>query len=307
MIEAMPRSRRSVARPDHECAPRDSVDALMASWVARQPALDFSAVGVIARVARVKGQIDAELDRVFAAHGLGAATFAVLVTLARIDAGDGVSQRRLMDELGLTSGTISVRMDRLVKEGLVGRRPDPESRRSTLISLTPAGRELFERVVPAHLTNGRRLLAALDDDEQDLLAALLRKLLVEFEGSRPPADARLRLGLALAPAHAAIGMRESVGLPPVAGLLVRGVEADGPAGQAGVRLGDVLVASGGRELRSISALYAAIDDVAAGRSLPLRLWRGAEEVATTVRLGAAGFDGASASTGGRGAGGEHRV
>jgi DNA-binding MarR family transcriptional regulator len=237
-----------------------------------------------------------------------AATFAVLVTLARIDDGAGVSQRRLMDELGLTSGTISVRMDRLVDEDLVERRADHESRRSTLISLTPAGRALFECVVPAHLANERRLLAGLDEAEEDLLAGLLRKLLVEFEGSRPPADAPLRLGLAVAPAHAAIELRESVGLPPVAGLLVRAVEAGGPAARAGLRLGDVLVASGGRDLRSISSLYAAIDDGAANRGLPSRLLRGAQEVETTVPLGdAARLDGSSAATAGRSAWGEHRV
>src|SRR4051794_21399533 len=161
----------------------DSVDALLASWHERRPDLDFSPVAVISRLARVRGYITGELDRVYAAHGLGAATFGVLVTLARIGE---VSQRRLMDDLGLTSGTISVRIDRLVEEGLVIRRPDPDSGRSTLITLTPRGRELFERVVPAHLANEERLLAALSAEERETLAGLLRKLLVEFEGSTGP-------------------------------------------------------------------------------------------------------------------------
>ena len=87
-----------------------------------------------------------------------------------------------MDELGLTSGTVSVRMDRLVAQGLVDRRPDPQSARNTLIRLTEHGRELFERVVPAHLANEQRLLSALSPQELELLADLLRKLLVEFEG-----------------------------------------------------------------------------------------------------------------------------
>src|SRR3954469_24580856 len=185
------------------CTPRDSVDVLLASWRERRPDLDFGPVAVVARLARVRGHIDAELDRVFRAHGLTAPSFGVLVTLARVDDGGGVSQRRLMDELDLTSGTISVRMDRLVSEGLVDRRPDPASARNTLISLTERGRELFERVVPAHLDNERRLLSALGDQQLDALTALLRKLLVEFEGSQPPAEATLELGLTLAPAHVA--------------------------------------------------------------------------------------------------------
>jgi DNA-binding MarR family transcriptional regulator len=275
-------------RPDHRCTPRDSVDALTASWHERRPELDFSPVAVIARLGRVRSYVDAELDAVFARHGLGAATFGVLVTLARVDDGGGVSQRRLMEELGLTSGTVSVRMDRLVEEGLVDRRTDPESRRSTLISLTPAGRALFERVVPAHLANEERLLAALDAEERELLAALLRKLLAEFEGSRRGPEAAPALGLTLAAAHAAIELREAVGLPPVPGLLVRAVAADGAAARAGLRVGDVLLAAGDRELRSAGALHAAVAEGAAAGTLALRVLRGTGELTVAVALDAAG-------------------
>ena len=145
-----------------------------------------------------------------------------------------MSQSRLMDELGLTSGTISVRIARLVEEGLVDSQPDPESKRNTIITLTERGRELFERVFPAHLANERRLLSALSKEEEQLLVSLLRKLLVEFEGSQTPQDGPPRLGLSLAPAHVAVTMRESVGLAPVAALLVRAVEDSGPAAKAGV-------------------------------------------------------------------------
>src|SRR4051794_27491127 len=136
--------------------PADSVDALLQSWRERRPDLDFAPVGIVSRLARVRGHVAAGLDRVYARHGLTAPTFAVLVTLARIDDGTGVSQRQLMDELGLTSGTVSVRMDRLVEEGLVERGPDPASRRTTRVRLTEAGRGLFERVVAQHLATGRR-------------------------------------------------------------------------------------------------------------------------------------------------------
>jgi DNA-binding MarR family transcriptional regulator len=293
---------------DHHCTPRDSVDALLASWDARRPDLDFAPVGVVARLARVRGHIDAALDENFAAHGLSAANFGVLVTLARIEDEGGVSQRRLMDELGLTSGTISVRMDRLVEEGLVDRRPDPASRRNTLITLTERGRELFERVVPAHLANERRLLAALEPGEREQLAGLLRKLLVEFEGSRPPLDAPLHVGLTVAPAHVTMALRASVGLPPAEGLLVRALEDRGPAARAGIRTGDVLLRAARRDLRSVAALYAAIDEAADSRRLRVTVLRGNEEQRVTLRLAeAVAVDGAHAASAGRGARGEHSV
>jgi DNA-binding MarR family transcriptional regulator len=301
-------ARKSASPSALHCVPRDSVDALTASWHERRSDLDFAPVGVISRLARVRGHIDAELDRNFAAHGLSSATFGVLVTLARIGDAGGVSQRRLMDELGLTSGTISVRMDRLLEEGLIDRRTDPASRRTSLITLSDRGRELFERVVSAHLATERRLLSALTPEEEELLTGLLRKLLVEFEGSRPPDDAPLRLGLRVAPAYVTIALRESVGLPPVAALLVRAVDDDGPAAHARIQVGDVLLRAGRQDLRSIAALYAAIDDAAGTGRLRVRLARGGDRHDVTVRLGDAPSDnGSLASTAGRSARGEHAV
>jgi DNA-binding MarR family transcriptional regulator len=240
-------------------------------------------MAVVSRLARVRDFIDAQLAAVFGNFGLSAPSFAVLVTLARLGGESvGVSQRRLADELGLTPGTVSVRIDRLVEDGLVSREPDPDARRNVLVALTPKGRELFERVVPAHLANEARLLSALSESEQKLLADLLRKLLVEFEGSVPSDPAGGRLGLLLVPAHVTIEMRESVGLPRVRGLLVRAVEPGSAAEEAGIAPADVLIQAGGRELRSSSSLYAAIEDTR-GR-LVIRLLRGDEEHVVRVAL-----------------------
>lgn len=294
---------------DHRCVPRDSVDALVGGWRGVRPDLDVSPVEVVSRLGRVRTHIDREVEELFAGHGISGPVFAVLVTLARLQEGEGVPQRRLMEELGLTSGTVSVRIDRLVADGLVERRTDAGDRRNALITLTARGRELFERVVPAHLDNERRLLAALSDAEQAILAGLLRKLLVEFEGSVPPPGAPVRLGLTLAPAHLTIAMRRAVGLPAVPGLLVRAVEDDGPAAAAGIQVGDVLCRAAGRPLASAAALYAAISDRARTGALGVAILRGPEEIALTVRLGAPSADETPplAATAGRTAQDQHRV
>jgi DNA-binding MarR family transcriptional regulator len=250
---------------------RDSVDALVEDWRTKRPDLDFEPLQVISRLGRLRSYIDIELAGVFDAYGLGAATFGVLVTLARLDEAGGVSQRRLMDELNLTSGTISVRMDRLVAEDLVSREPDPDDRRNVRITLTAKGRELFERVAPAHLANERRLLASLSPEEEHQLAHLLRKLLLEFEGSCTTDTA---LGLTLAPARETIRARETVGLPPVAGLLVRAVSDGSPAARAGLQPGDVLTG-----IRSVAQLY----DKAPGKAR-LTVLRGTEERQATLTL-----------------------
>src|SRR5262245_23982820 len=278
--------------PDTECTPRDSVDALIESWARTRPDLPVDPVAVIVRLVRIRRHIDRELEPVFERFGLSPSTFEALVTLTRIAGDAGISQKRLADEIGVTPGTISVRVDHLVAEGLAERRPDPESKRNALVVLTEQGRELFERVSPAHLENERRLLAALSDEDVDLLVGLLRKLLVEFEGSAPIDEDSRRLGVVLAPAHVTMGLRQSVGLPEVAGLLVRSVEPGSPAADAGIESGDLLIAGNGRELRSSSSLYAAVRE-SGDRPLSLKLLRGSDEVDLKVQLGAAAEGGAT--------------
>jgi DNA-binding MarR family transcriptional regulator len=286
-------------------APRDSVDALMASWMEGHPDLDLEPLGVIARLERVRTHIDQELGALFTEHGLSPASFSALVTLVRLGGDRGVSQRALMDELGLTSGTVSVRVDRLIEAGLVERRPDPEQKRNVLVSLTAKGRDLVERVIPAHLANERRLLASLSEDERTLLSGLLRKMLVEFEGSLPPVGSP-RLGLTVSPAHTARAMRAAVGLPPATGLLVRAVEEGGAGAAAGIEPGDVLLRARGIALRSAADLYAAI--AADSGPIRIRLVRGSDERWVSVRLGGGGRPaGGPAATAGRTARGDHVI
>jgi DNA-binding MarR family transcriptional regulator len=294
---------------DHHCIPRDSVDRLIADWRRVRPDRDFSSVAIVSRLERVWDHVDPELEALYAEHGLSGPNFAVLVTLARLNQPGGVSQRRLMDELGLTSGTVSVRMDRLVEQELVHRQVDPDDKRNSRITLTDQGKALFERIVPAHLANERRLLASLSEAEQELLSTLLRKLLVEYEGSLPPTESPLRLGMTLAAAHVTMAMRSAVGLPPVPGLLVRSVEPSGPAAQAGVRQGDVLVRASDYELRSVASLYAAIADPMSRGVLRVELVRGTARHAVDVALGSTAGKNALrlAETAGRARHDEHSV
>jgi S1-C subfamily serine protease len=70
-----------------------------------------------------------------------------------------------------------------------------------------------------------------------------------------------------------------------AGLLVTEVEAGSPADQAGLYLGDVLLAIDGAALQDLEDLMAALSEDRAGRSVTIRLLRGGKRREMKVTLG----------------------
>lgn len=253
------------------CHPaRDAVDAILDDWAVERPDLDFSPVGVITRLTRLRTLFDAALLRVFARYDLSAADFQVIITLRRAGRPYRLAQSRLMTQLSLTSGTVSVRLERLAKAGIVTRDPDPDDKRGTLVSLTRHGLDLFDRVAPEHLANEDRLLSALDDTERDALVGLLRRLLISLEDN--PSIVGRPLGIALGPAPMARQRRTDVGLSDTPGLLV--TEILDPALAGDLRRGDLLTAVNGSPLRSESTLAEAIQGTRPDTDLRLEFLRG---------------------------------
>lgn len=95
---------------------------------------------------------------------------------------------------------------------------------------------------------------------------------------------RVHLGVALAPAAAARHLRRAVGLPERDGLLVRGVEDNSPAGHAGLRQGDLIVAAGEHEMTRLEDLHAALDEAAGAGSITLHVVRATEELDVVVEI-----------------------
>ena len=103
--------------------------------------------------------------------------------------------------------------------------------------------------------------------------------------ARGEALPRPRLGLAIAPARVARRLRVAVGLPDRDGLLVHGVERDGPAARAGVEKGDLLVRADERDLARLDDLHEALDAARPGAELRLTAVRGVDEREVVVTLG----------------------
>src|SRR5437588_7240334 len=119
----------------------------------------------------------------------------------------------------------------------------------------------------ARMEGGLLVALAADEAFDSRVAAL----------ARGEAVARPRLGVAIAPARVARRLRRAVGLPERDGLLVHGVERDGPAARAGVEKGDLLVGADERELRRVDDLHSALEAAVASGDLRLASVRGVDE------------------------------
>jgi len=77
----------------------------------------------------------------------------------------------------LTSGSITVAVDRLASKGLVERRASGTDRRAKIVHLTKAGKELIARVYATHAGDMEQLASAsLTKAERETLIRLLKKI-----------------------------------------------------------------------------------------------------------------------------------
>lgn len=259
----------------------DSVDRIVAEWAVERPDLDVAPVEVLTRLGRLRTHVDDELAAVFASYDLTAADFTVIAALRRAGRPFALPQSVLMARLGLTSGTVSVRLGRLEGKGVVTRAPSSDDARGVLVTLTEKGAQLFDDVAPVHLANEELLLSALTPQERGRLAGLLRKLLAAFEHELSSSP----LGFTVAPAHVARRARTAVGLSDRAGLLVHDVDSGSPAADAGLQPGDLLVGLDAESAPLVSCVDLAASTTHArahGRPVVLHVLRG--EVARTVTI-----------------------
>ena len=82
----------------------------------------------------------------------------------------------IAERLAVVPRTVTDLVDGVEAAGLVTRRPDPEDRRATFVALTPAGRQLLDRLEAARRESVGQLLGRLDRSDLDVLLRVLREL-----------------------------------------------------------------------------------------------------------------------------------
>ena len=89
---------------------------------------------------------------------------------------EGLKMSEISRRLMVTGGNVTGITDQLEKEGLVARDADPNDRRAFSVRLTPAGRELFDRMAVAHEQWVVELFGGLGLDEKSKMHQRLGKL-----------------------------------------------------------------------------------------------------------------------------------
>ncbi len=149
------------------------IEDIRAQWAKQRPDLNTAPMGLIGRMVRLTALLDQEMNKTFATHGLNFASFDVLATLLRSGPPHALPPNRLLETMMVTSGTMTNRIDQLVKEGLVRRLPNPNDKRSVQVQLTEAGFTKINAAVSDHVKTQKRLVAGFTEDEQATLNQLL--------------------------------------------------------------------------------------------------------------------------------------
>lgn len=155
----------------------DGVDRIVEQWGSERPDLDTAAMAVFGRIYRLARVSGDAVEKAYARYGIGRPEFDVLATLRRSGPPYRLSPSALAGSMMLSSGGTTARLDRLERAGLVERIPSPTDRRSVLVRLTDAGREIVDGAVGAGLAEQQRLLAHLPPERVRELSALLREAL----------------------------------------------------------------------------------------------------------------------------------
>jgi len=162
----------------------DHVDQLLAKIAEAGVAdIDPDVEGIVDRIGSIHHRMRKAQKVTLREHGLTPEEWGVLTKLRLGSDACRSSPGDLANDLELSSGAMTSRLDRLQEAGLVRRLPDPDDRRGIVVELTEKGYEAWDL---AATVQGRReafFARTLTKPEQKQLNTLLRKLLLGLDAA----------------------------------------------------------------------------------------------------------------------------
>jgi DNA-binding MarR family transcriptional regulator len=159
----------------------DSVDRIIQAWAERDPRVDASPLEVAGRLLLCAAHLERAIIGALEPFDLSFGDFDVLNTLRRRGDQLGTNPGDLAQSSLITSGAMTVRLDRLERARLIRRAPDPIDRRAVRVHLTEAGERLAEKALDAVIAADKAFLEPLSQRRRDSVASALKQLLLRAE------------------------------------------------------------------------------------------------------------------------------
>jgi DNA-binding MarR family transcriptional regulator len=188
--------------------PFDPIERAASIWERRFG--DSRAMAAVTSIMRAQQILLAELDGWLRPHGLTFARYEALVLITFSRHGE-LPMRTIGQRLMVHPTSVTNIIDRLERQGLVTRRPNPEDGRGTLAGITPEGRSVVASATK-DLMAAEFGLGEYSETDLDEMFSLLRGLRVaagDFDGVRttPARPGSPAAGLPPGPASPAPGAR----------------------------------------------------------------------------------------------------
>jgi DNA-binding MarR family transcriptional regulator len=159
----------------------DEVGRSLARLRSTRPSLDIPTAELASRLIRLGRHLGRSRNRALAPRGLESWEYDVLLALRTAPSPAGLTPSALLAATQVASGTMSNRIDRLARKGLLTREPDPSDHRGVLVRLTPTGRRRVDHALADVIASDEELLGSLTSRQRGQLDALLRHVLSGLE------------------------------------------------------------------------------------------------------------------------------
>jgi len=155
----------------------DPVQKKVQQWLEQMPDLNTKPMALIARLQQTTKAMNSQLCTNFEHYKLTDAGFDVLATLLRAGAPYSLSPSELLEQMDITSGTMTTRIDKLEKKDLVKRKTKKNDKRSVNVALTKRGLKLINEVIVEHVKTQEKIVSVFAEEEQVVFISLLQKYL----------------------------------------------------------------------------------------------------------------------------------
>jgi DNA-binding MarR family transcriptional regulator len=158
----------------------DNLDEQLTVWIREIPNLDRLTEGIVERIQKLARLFDVTMANTLEEYEMAARTYKMLGRLRYQGPPYRMSAGQLAESMGLSSGAMTNRLDRLEQAGLVRRVDDPNDRRAVLVEPTEEGLAAWERAIAAQAEREAVIASVLTEDEKEHLHSLLRRLMLAF-------------------------------------------------------------------------------------------------------------------------------